>query len=74
MYKILAKALDCRFQKVLPIVISLTQGAFVKGKQVLDGVLIANKCINYKFKEGSPSLLCKLDFEKAYDRVDWDFF
>lgn len=69
-YKVLAKVLASRLQKVLPSLISAAKGAFVHGRQILDGVLIANECIHSRFKTRRPSLICKLDFEKAYDRVD----
>lgn len=36
------------------------------------GVLIANGCVHSRYREKVPGL-CKLDLEKAYDRVDWDF-
>ena len=43
------------------------------GRQILDGVLIANECIRFWKKEKRPGLICKLDMEKAYDRVEWGF-
>lgn len=36
-YKILAKVLAGRLQKILPCIILATQGAFVQGRQMLDG-------------------------------------
>lgn len=70
-YKILAKVLAGRLRKVLHfIIISQSQGAFIHGRQILDRVLIANKCINSRSKDKIPGLLYKLDLEKAYNRVD----
>ena len=72
-YKVLAKVLDNRLQKILPKLISVARGAFVHGRQIHDGVLIANKCIHSRKKEKRPGLIRKLDMEKAYDRVEWGF-
>lgn len=71
-YKILARVLASRLQKMLPDLISLTQGAFINGRQMLDGVLVANECIHSRNLH-KPGLICKLDLEKGYNRVDWDF-
>lgn len=46
----------------------------MKGRQILDGVLIANGCLHSINQERLLGLICKLDLENAYDRVDWDFF
>ena len=45
----------------------------MKGRQILDDILVVNKCVHSRFKERLPGLICKLDLEKAYDRVDWKF-
>ncbi|RVX08577.1 hypothetical protein CK203_014299 [Vitis vinifera] len=50
-----------------------TQGAFVQGRQILDAVLIANEIVDEKRHSGEEGVVLKIDFEKAYDHVSWDF-
>ncbi|XP_026458788.1 uncharacterized protein LOC113359352 [Papaver somniferum] len=71
-YKIVSKILAERFKKCLPDIISSNQTTFVS-RQILDDVLIANELINSRIRSGKPGILCKIDFEKAFDHVNWDF-
>ncbi|RVW77211.1 Retrovirus-related Pol polyprotein from transposon RE1 [Vitis vinifera] len=43
------------------------------GRQILDAVLIANKAVDSRLKDNVGGVLCKLDIEKAYDCVSWNF-
>ena len=71
--KIISKVLANRLHRVAHGIISDSQNAFVKGRQILDSILIASEYIDSRLKLGVPSVLCKLDVEKAYDHVSWDF-
>ncbi|MCH80227.1 cysteine-rich receptor-like protein kinase [Trifolium medium] len=72
-YKILSKVLANRLKKVMHNIISGVQTAFVQGRQILDGVLIANEVIEEAKRLNREVVFFKVDFEKAYDSVDWDF-
>ena len=69
LYKLLAKVLANRLKKMVGKVVSSSQNAFVKGRQILDIVLIANGAIKSLLKSNECRVMCKLDIEKAYDHL-----
>ncbi|RVW70240.1 Transposon TX1 uncharacterized 149 kDa protein [Vitis vinifera] len=73
LYKIIAKVLSGRLRRVLHETIHSTQGAFVQGRQILDAVLIANEIVDERRRLGEEGVVFKIDFEKAYDHMKWDF-
>ncbi|KAA3463549.1 LINE-1 reverse transcriptase isogeny [Gossypium australe] len=75
LYKIVSKVFLRRLREMVGDVASDTQCAFIKGRWIFDGVLIANELIHSVLKKGGcgGKLIFKLDFSKAYDCVGWDF-
>lgn len=72
-YKIIAKFFAMRLKEVLSLIIFKNQWAFLKARSILDGLLSAGECIANRIRVGIIGVNCKLDMEKAYDHVNWDF-
>ncbi|MCI04498.1 LINE-1 reverse transcriptase like, partial [Trifolium medium] len=72
-YKLIAKVLAVRLAKVMHPLISSNQSAFIKGRNLVDGVLVVNEVVDLAKRSGKECLIFKVDFEKAYDSVDWGF-
>ena len=72
-YKIVAEILAKRLALVLSHLIDERQTAFMKGRHILHGVMIANEVIAEAKLRKKPCIVFKVDFEKAYDSVSWGF-
>ena len=68
-----AKVLANRLKKVMSRLVNKAQNAFVEGREIVDASLIANKVINSMVRKKEKGVLCKLDVEKAYDKLNWKF-
>ena len=62
-----------RLKLVLGKLISKEQSAFLRGRSILDGVLVANETIELLKRSKKKGLIFKVDVEKAYDTVEWSF-
>ena len=72
-YKIISKIHSKRLLQVLHKVIDNKQAAFLKGRGLLDSVVVANEVVEEVRRKKGRCIIVKPDFEKSYDSVNWDF-
>ena len=72
-YKILAHALSHRLQKVLPEIISKDQNAYMKGRFIGYNIRTILDIIEITNTEKLKTSIAFLDFEKAFDKLNWEF-
>jgi hypothetical protein len=73
LYKIVAKVLTARLARVMDRLVAPTQSTFLKERQLVDGVVVVNEVVDMAKRSGRSCLILKVDFEKAYDSVEWSF-
>ncbi len=72
-YNIISKILTRRLQPFMDKLISSKQNAFIKGRLILDNILVCHQAKHYlkNKKEGrNYGMAVKLDVSKAYDSVE----
>ena len=74
-YKVVTKIIVRRLRPFLPKLISPFQTAFVSRRMGLDNMIIAQELIHtMTLKKGKTGFMAiKIDLEKAYDKLEWDF-
>jgi hypothetical protein len=68
-FKIFPKLLMDRTTPVIDKVINDSQTGFIKGRNILEGVVILHEVLHELRRSGKRGVLFKIDFEKAYDKV-----
>ena len=72
-FKIITKVLVNRLATCVAPVISRTQTTFIKGRYIMEGIVILHEALNSFHKNKEDAQVFKVDFEKAYDKVKWPF-
>ncbi|XP_028757951.1 uncharacterized protein LOC114717017 [Neltuma alba] len=74
-YKILTKIISKRLQSIMPLLTLPYQSSFIKGRSIIDNIIIAQEAIHSMRRKSGKSgwMAIKVDLEKAFDRPSWDF-
>jgi len=58
---------------MLNTLIRPNQTGFIKGRSIIDNIFLAFESMEWALESSQDIVLLLLDFEKAYDRVEWGF-
>jgi hypothetical protein len=72
-YKLLTKVLTSRVEPFLDKIISINQNAFMKKRNIVDGIMSLHEIMHHTHVKNHIGIIFKLDFEKAFDEVNWNF-
>ena len=74
LYKVVSKILANRLKKILPSVITKNKSAFIKGRLLMENVLLASELVKDYHKDSVTHRgVMKIDISKAFDSVQWTF-
>lgn len=62
-----------RLSKHANKIISPVQTAFIPGRFILEGIVMLHEVLHHMRVHHQQGIILKLDFEKAYDKVQWGF-
>lgn len=70
LYKVVSKVIANRLKRILPRVVTENQYAFIKGRLLMENVLLESELVKDYHKEViSPRCVMKIDISKAFDSV-----
>ena len=72
-FKIFTKVATNRINAVAGSVVQPSQTAFIPGRNIMEGVMILHETIPELHTKNLNCVLFKIDFEKAYNKVNWSF-
>lgn len=72
-YKILTKALAIRLQKVISNLVHTDQVGYIKGRNIGENIRTIADIIECTRLSNIPGMIALIDFEKAFDSIEWDF-
>ena len=72
-YKIATKTIALPLEKILPNLIHPCQSGYVKGRFIGESTRLIADTMHFTRAKNIPGVAVFLDFEKAFDAVEWNF-
>lgn len=72
-FKLLYKLLTFRLEPIMFRIIYASQSVFIKHRYILDNVVLSQKILHSCQTLKQPRVVIKVDFDKAYDKISWDY-
>lgn len=74
-YKIISKVIVNRIKPLLDGIISPYQSSFIPGRSIHHNIIVAQEMVHSmaRMKGNKMFMSIKIDLEKAYDRINWNF-
>jgi hypothetical protein len=72
-FKIFTKLIMDRLTAFAGGLINPIQTAFIRGRYIVDGAVILHEVMHELKKQKRTGVIFKIDFEKAYDSIRWEF-
>jgi hypothetical protein len=72
-YKILTKIIANIIKTILPIIIPENQGGFIKGRHIVDNIILVKEALHSSIRRKDKGMIIKLDLPNAFDRVRHNF-
>eukprot|EP00253_Pinus_taeda_P032784 PITA_32784 len=68
-YKLVSKIIANRLKIILPAIIPENQGGFIKGRKILDNIVLVQEAVHSSCQRNEKGMVIKLDLANAFDRA-----
>ena len=72
-YKIATKTIALRLETILPNIVHPCQSGYVKGRFIGESIRLIADTMHFTKQKEIPGVAVFLDFEKAFDSIEWNF-
>lgn len=72
-YKVISKILVNRIRTILDDIILKNQSTFIPRKMISKNIMLAHELLTGYHKDKLGYCALKIDLQKAYDSISWDF-